>query len=286
MEETGLSKSGAIVRVGVFLFLAFTGQLILPWLILPFGLLVAAALGTFASAALATLLCLRMFERSPLADVGLRWHASALKNVGTGLCIGIGAALLVTVVPCLLRMAEYQSHPETPFQLSSILFVSVILVFGVIGEEILFRGYGFQLLAGTFGEYQSLLPVSVLFAAVHAGNPNSTSLSLFITFLWGVLLGFAFLRSGDLWLPIAIHFGWNVTLPLAGVQLSGFTMGLTGYNLVWKASDLWSGGTYGPEGGLVTLLVIPLVFYAIYRAPLERQTPFLMQNLYSQIKEE
>ena len=276
MDEAQLTKSGALVRVGVFLFLGFAGQSIIPWFILPFGLLAAAALGTFAAAAVATTICLRVFERSPLADVGMRWHNAAIRHLGLGFAIGVVAALLVTLLPCLFRLAEFQARPETPFQFGSILFVSVLLLFGAVGEEILFRGYGFQVIAGTFGAYQSLLPISVVFAAAHSINANASALSLFNTFLWGVILGFAFLRSGDLWLPIGLHFGWNVTLPLMGVQLSGFTMGLTGYGLVWKIGDLWSGGAYGPEGGLLTSLVIPLVFFAIYRAPLEHQTPFLM----------
>ena len=273
MDEAQLTKSGALVRVGVFLFLGFAGQLIIPLFIVPFGLLAGAALGTFAAAAVATTICLRVFERSPLADVGMRLHSAAIRHLGLGFAIGVVAALLVTLLPCIFRLAEFQARPETPFQFASLLFVSILLLFGAVGEEILFRGYGFQVIAGTFGAYQSLLPISVVFAAAHW---NAPPLGLFNTFLWGIILGFAFLRSGDLWLPIGLHFGWNVTLPLMGVQLSGFTMGLTGYGLVWKISDLWSGGAYGPEGGLLTSLVIPLVFFALYRAPLERQTPFLM----------
>lgn len=276
MDDGALTKSGAWLRVGVFLFFGFTGQLLMPWLFLPLGILAAAALGTFAAAAVATFLCLRVFERTNFPNVGLRWRAASLRHLGYGLAIGVGAAVLVTLVPFLLKMAEFRARPETPFNLSSILYVSVLLFFGVAGEEILFRGYGFQVLAANMGHYQALLPISVLFAAAHAGNANASKLSLFITFLWGVALGFAFLRSGDLWFPIGIHFGWNVTLPLTGVELSGFTMGLTGYRLVWNSGDLWSGGAYGPEGGLIGLLIIPLVFVAVYRAPVVRQTPYLM----------
>ena len=276
MDDDALTKSGAWLRVGMFLFFGFVGQLLLPWLFLPLGILAAAALGTFAAAAAATFLCLRVFERTDFRNVGLRWRPSSWKHLGYGMAIGAGAALVVTLVPFVLRLAEFRAKPETPFNLSGILFVSGLLIFGVAGEEILFRGYGFQVLAANLGHYQALLPISVLFAAAHAGNANSSKLSLFITFLWGVVLGFAFLRSGDLWFPIGIHFGWNVTLPLTGVELSGFTMGLTGYRLVWNTGDLWSGGAYGPEGGLIGLLIIPLVFFAVYRTPVEPQTPYLM----------
>lgn len=263
--------------MGVFLFLGIVSQIMFFWFLSPFGLLVTAAVGTFAAAGFTTALTLRMFERSSLSSIGLNWHATAGRNLGLGFLIGLGAALLVTILPFLLRVAEFVPTTGAPFNPASLAFVSILLVFGAIGEEILFRGYGFQILAGTFGRYQTLLPVSVLFAAAHVNNANSSPLALLNTFLWGVALGFAFLKSGDLWLPIGIHFGWNVTLPLVGVELSGFTMGLTGYSLHWKTSDLWSGGTYGPEGGLVTLLVLPVVFFAIYRAQVTAQKPYLLR---------
>src|SRR6266513_588831 len=92
------------------------------------------------------------------------------------------------------------------------------------------------------GPFATILPVSVLFGLAHSTNQNVSPLAVVNTVLWGVLLGYAFIRSGDLWLPIGLHFGWNWTLPLLGENLSGFTMGVTGYAMHWKAGVLWSGG--------------------------------------------
>jgi membrane protease YdiL (CAAX protease family) len=96
------------------------------------------------------------------------------------------------------------------------------------------------------------------------------------TFVWGVLLGLALRRSGDLWLPVGLHFGWNVTTPLFGVNLSGFTMGLTGYTVRWNAGELWSGGGYGPEGGVPCTLACLGIGYLLYRLSFERQQLPLM----------
>jgi hypothetical protein len=102
-------------------------------------------------------------------------------------------------------------------------------------------------------------------------------LGLLNTSLWGLLFGLAFLRSRDLWLPIGLHYGWNVALPLSGVNLSGFTMNITGYAIEWQVSDRWSGGAYGPEGGLLTTMVLALLFAALRKAPVRRQAAFLYQ---------
>ena len=79
------------------------------------------------------------------------------------------------------------------------------------------------------------------------------------TALFGILFGAALLRSHDLWLPVGLHFGWNVDLPFLGVDLSGLTIRVTGYELVWKAGDLWSGGEYGPEASILTSAVLVLL---------------------------
>src|ERR1019366_968579 len=122
-----------------------------------------------------------------------------------------------------------------------IAFLTVVLLFGSVGEELLFRGYGFQVLVHAVGPFAAILPVSVLFGAAHMTNHNVTPLALFNTALWGALLGYAFIRSGDLWLPIGLHFGWNWTLPLLGSNLSGFTMGVTGIAFQSRGGDLWTG---------------------------------------------
>ena len=86
----------------------------------------------------------------------------------------------------------------------------------------------------------------------------------------GVLLGYAYLRTRTLWLPIGLHFGWNLAQPLLGVHLSGFTIGMTGYELRWRTGLLWSGGSYGLEGGLFTTVMVIALFFALPRLAPER----------------
>ena len=100
------------------------------------------------------------------------------------------------------------------------------------------------------------LPVGVLFALLHSSNPNATWFGLANTGAFGILFGYAYLRSRDLWLPIGLHMGWNFTLPLFGVNLSGLRMNVTGYEMSWTAGALWSGGEYGPEASILTSAVV------------------------------
>jgi membrane protease YdiL (CAAX protease family) len=270
---------GLAVRVGLFAFLELLGLIIFGMALSPWaGTVASAALSTFLAAFLTNAFTVRIFERLSIADLGLSWNAASIRNLLWGLAGGILAGLVVLVPPILAGAAKLVPAPDQPANLRSLIFVSVMLALGVIGEELLFRGYGFQLLLRAAGPFATILPVSVLFAAAHSANLNASTLGLVNTFFWGAILGFAVLRSGDLWLAIGIHFGWNWTLPLFGVNLSGFRMSVSGYMLDWNAGELWSGGEYGPEASILTLIMLPLLTAALWFVPVVTQRLTLVSD--------
>jgi len=275
----GEGKIGLLVRLGLYVLLVLLGLPLFSAVAYAAGdILVGAALGTLAAAALANALSLRIWERGRLADIGLDWNAASRRNFVVGALGGAGAAILALGVPLLVGAAVLRPDPDYPASWASLLFVSVVLLLGAAGEELLFRGYGFQILLARLGPFATILPVSVLFGLAHTANQCATPLALANTTAWGVILGVAFLRSGDLWLPIGLHFGWNWLLPLLGATLSGFTIRTGGYAMEWRASSLWSGGAYGPEGGLATSLVLFALALYLWKAPIHGQTPYLARG--------
>ena len=283
MTPTQRQKNlGVLLRVAMFAVIAILGYFIFPtlllWLLGERVSVVIATLGTFAAAAVANAIVLRIYERGQLADIGLGWTAASRRNLALGILGGIGAGLIVVVAPILFRVADLEPIPDEHFRWPSLLFISIVLLFGAVGEEMLFRGYAFQVLVKAIGPFATILPMSVLFGLAHSDNLNFSWLALTNTILWGIVLGYAFLVSGDLWLPIGVHFGWNWTLPLLGANLSGFTMGVTGYSMHFKIGGLWSGGAYGPEGGLLTSITAVAMFFYLQRAPIQHQEAFLLRE--------
>jgi membrane protease YdiL (CAAX protease family) len=260
-------KQGLILRVGLYVLLAWLGVLLFPSVLFPLGgVLVAATLSAFAAAAVANAVVVRIYERGRLADVGLGWSLSSGRDVLTGAAVGVAAALCVILIPVGLRVAKFVRVPAGVEHLwASLAFDSLALFFGVMGEELLFRGYAFQLLVRSVGPFATILPTSVIFGLMHSGNRDANTLGIVNTVAWGILLGYAVWRTGALWLSIGLHFGWNVALPLLGSNLSGFTMGVTGYTLEWNVGVLWSGGGYGVEGGLLTTGIVVALFFALRR---------------------
>ena len=88
---------GVLLRVGVFALLSIFGYFLFPSLMLLVAapVLVVAALGTFAAAAVANALALRIYERGQLSDVGLGWTPAARRNLSLGVLGGLLAAALV-----------------------------------------------------------------------------------------------------------------------------------------------------------------------------------------------
>ncbi len=271
-----------MLRVAFFAVTVWVGALLFEniavWLLR--SALLGAALGIFATGLIANVLTMRIFDRRPLADIGLGGGSDSRKNFLIGAGLAAGSAVVLLVTPLVTGGAHLQSRTgPASISVLSLLFYFVVLLFGAAGEEVIFRGYAFQLLVSRLGPFATIFPVSLIFGLAHGTNPHSTKLGILNTVLWGTLLGFAFVRSRDLWLPIGLHYGWNVTLPLFGTNLSGITIEVTRYTYRWDLAPLWSGGAYGPEGGLLTTLVVVAIFFALWKAPVVGQTAAIATNL-------
>ncbi|AVJ16701.1 CPBP family intramembrane metalloprotease [Serratia sp. MYb239] len=129
----------------------------------------------------------------------------AAKNVGS-----LAWLLLILCVPLLLLLAvalgglKLESHFPSwilPFMMANLFFVSM-------AEEALFRGYLQQRLTQWLGAWPALVIAALLFGAAHF--PSGMLMAIFAT-LAGLLYGLAWMWSGRLWVPIALHFGLNMT---------------------------------------------------------------------------
>jgi membrane protease YdiL (CAAX protease family) len=80
--------------------------------------------------------------------------------------------------------------------------------------------------------------------------------SIAVTIAAGLMFGAAYFVTRRLWLPIGIHFSWNFisdtvfSLPTSGLTAKGLLQGRL------SGPEWLSGGTYGIEASLVTLVVI------------------------------
>ncbi|MEQ1883814.1 MAG: type II CAAX endopeptidase family protein [Bryobacteraceae bacterium] len=258
---------GLAPKLALFIAIAGAAHVLLPERITPIaGLLVSSALTVFAAGAASNEIAVRLWEEGRLSDFGLGWNPKSARNSLLGIAGGLGAVTAIVLFSLAARFAVYETIPEQTTSWPNIAFVAFVLILGAAGEEMLFHGYAFQAQRKVMGDFAAILPVAVIFGVVHMGNANASILGIINTVLWGVLLGWSYILTEGLWLPIGLHFGWNLGLMLFGINLSGFTIGVVGYELHWNRGDLYSGGAYGLEGSFLTTIAVAALFYAVKRA--------------------
>jgi uncharacterized protein len=214
----------------------------------------------------------RFLDRRPFSAFGFHLGAGWWLDLFFGMVLG---ALLMTAV-FLIELGlgwvevtgSFEAQGGAPFVISMLFPVVTFLCVG-ISEETVFRGY--QLKNAAEGlNYASLGPrgaillawvlSSVFFAVLHADNPNATPVSTLNIALAGLMLGFGYVLTGELAIPIGLHITWNFFQgAVYGFPVSGFgSFGATLLSTEQGGPTLWTGGTFGPEGGLLIPAVMLL----------------------------
>ena len=131
------------------------------------------------------------------------------------------------------------------------------LVLAALGEELMFRGYPLRRLADAIGAPAAMVTLALLFGIAHAKNPNATVFSTVNVALAAIWLSFAFFSAGGMALAWGLHFGWNAGLAiLFDAPVSGFAFHVPAVEYTPGSHPWVDGGAFGPEGGIVTTIVL------------------------------
>ena len=75
----------------------------------------------------------------------------------------------------------------------------------------------------------------------------------------GLFLGLGFILTGELAIPIGLHMSWNFFQgSVFGFPVSGLKLGDSLITIQQGGPDFITGGTFGPEAGLIGLAAIIL----------------------------
>ncbi len=204
---------------------------------------------------LATWVCLRL-ENLPWGDVGLRIGARWARHLGLGFLLGCLVMLLGTLALWIAGGVHWAPRPGGGLRAMASGFGLYLLV--ALSEELTFRGYGFQRLLEGLGPWGAQLLGGLWFAWAHWSNPGMTHpvqkawATLNIT-LAAVFLGYAYLRTRSLALPIGLHLGWNwMQGSVLGFAVSGTTDDLGPWIAVvdLRRAPWFNGGTFGLEASV------------------------------------
>lgn len=239
-----------------------TPTALVPWLAGWFG--PAAAAG-------ATYVLLRRVDERPWDDVGLGRVAWAPRAWGAGLAVGTVA--IAVPVGLLVATGLLAREPGTDGAVAAaMLGAAWSLLPPALSEELLVRGYPFAVLRQGLGWPAATAITSVAFGLLHLGNPGVSAQAIALVIAAGVWLAVVRLVSGSLVAAWMAHFAWNWWL--AGgfhAPVSGLPFPTPGWRLVDAGPDWLTGGTWGPEAGLLSALGMIAGLGVLARGPLARR---------------
>jgi membrane protease YdiL (CAAX protease family) len=232
-------------------------MVVTPFHISPFFKIMLNESISLLSLAVVVVLAHFWIERRPFADLGY-----ATRHLGRDLLLGflIGAVLISLIVGVMALFGWYRVSAVAGGienfvgLLLALLFMLVVAVF----EEGLFRGILLRLVERGLGSWVALAISALVFGGLHLTNPHATLVSACAIMLdGGIMMGGAYLLTRSLWLAIGIHWAWGFfESPIFGNSDSGAPQWVTPlFTSVTRGPEIWTGGTFGPEAGLVALII-------------------------------
>ena len=223
---------------------------------------------------LTILVCLLLWiyvDEQPPEMLGLRFARRWQRSLLAGLAIGAAAMFGIGATEVLTGWVILVPPSQTEWTIAGFVLgvYAVWQCLVAVGEELVSRGYIQQNLATKLTGPWAVGSSAVLFALLHGPNivfgglslPLAAIMLLNLT-LGGLLLGLGFLKTHTLWFPIGFHFAWNF------VQYHVLGFGGNGICTVLNVGlEVLTGGSVGPEAGLVGTAAFLLALLVVWKLP-------------------
>ncbi|MFZ1772243.1 MAG: CPBP family intramembrane glutamic endopeptidase [Caldilinea sp.] len=209
----------------------------------------------------------RYVDRRPFADYGFHLSAVWWIDFCFGLLLGAALMALVFLVEWLAGWITivdlWRSDPPGMSFGPAFLAAFILYLVVAIAEELLTRGNQMLNIVEGMSSFGYVLAVfiawiisSVIFGLLHIFNPHATLTSTTNLMLMGFMFGLGFALTGELALPIGLHFTWNLVQGnVYGFPVSGKMQYATSFIAINQhGPELWTGGAFGPEAGLLGIL--------------------------------
>ncbi|MEU9455210.1 type II CAAX endopeptidase family protein [Streptomyces sp. NPDC048277] len=196
----------------------------------------------------------RRTEHRPAVEAG---RDGARAAFGRGALVGV--VTFACVIVNIAFLGDYTVHGagSVTAAVGQVGFMAA----AAVTEELLFRGVLFRIVEERTGTWIALVSTGVLFGLMHLLNKDATVWgALAIAIEAGGMLGAAYAATRTLWLPIGLHFGWNFAESgIFGTEVSGSGTHQGLLDASTSGSQLITGGTFGPEASIYSVLLGVLV---------------------------
>jgi hypothetical protein len=207
-----------------------------------------------------SLLIMRRIDKIPLAERNFG-KRPRYGEVALGLSAGLSTLAFVLLVQLALGVLRITPSAEAaPLQIHNcVIWAQCFLITGLC-EEAVFRGYLLGTLQKGLGFWPATAISSVLFAVVHLPNYGERASGIFACVLFSVLFALTVRLTGTIWFAVGFHAAWDWSQTyLFGTSDSGIRGNGHLLNSIPSGPDWLNGGATGPEGSVITMLVIAVL---------------------------
>jgi membrane protease YdiL (CAAX protease family) len=202
-----------------------------------------------------------VLDKQSLISLGLNYDGESLTRVSFGAAISLCCVTVVFLLGLLMGYIKVRQSKLSEDCVSCLpMFLGGLADFftAAVFEEIVFRGYVYFVLLKSGGLYLAIIGSSIVFSTAHLiKHQNVPLLYVFNAFVFGIMVAVCRYMSCSLWLPVGLHFGWNVVSgPIFGLPYSG-----RNYERGVVVSDVsgpqWlTGGQYSLDAGVLGTVAI------------------------------
>ncbi|NBI08338.1 CPBP family intramembrane glutamic endopeptidase [Senegalia massiliensis] len=182
------------------------------------------------------------------------------KNILIGTVIGV--LWLGIVVAILLFTKTMVIKSQNNINYFWIWILSVLL--NVIMQEMIMRGYLYQLWKQKYNIIIATFITTALFTAMHGGAFEAGIVAVLNVITMSIFITLLLEYTGTIIAPIIAHFIWNTfgAIILGGVSLASDYPNLL--NTKFQGNSLLTGGIYKIEGSIVVLIINSILIISLF----------------------
>jgi hypothetical protein len=199
-----------------------------------------------------------------------------MKSLVQGIVLGFLLPVVIMLILKQMGAAKISWQPNG-LQSTEVLIIigyACMAIFSGIAEEIVFRGmavreiamkYGWMIAAIVGGVYFGIAHLIIKFGDITFADALWVIFASTIVSLMFIAM---YRRSQSLWLPIGFHMTWNFCLKgIMGITLSGNAAKVGLLNVELTGNTFLTGGSFGIEASIISLVVYILVAFLFLRVP-------------------
>ena len=227
---------------------------------------------------LITLLLLYFYTKHLVEiDLNVLTLSTEYLNIGLWMLVGIGLPIITITLFYItgnLTMGQINTELTKSHIFDSILnSLGLSLAAGIV-EEVVFRGYLFNLIRTKYNIWISALAPSLFFTILHIGEVGSI-LNVFQLLVAGLLVSFMFLAiylyTKSVWNASIVHFLWNFIIfnKLLSFGKNESPDLLVRFDI--GDNNLFNGGDFGIETSIPAIIIYGLTFTILWRFIIKRE---------------